>query len=312
MSRTNPARFAEAVRRGLAIFFGAAGVLALCGAMTVLSPLLALVMAIPSILLGVGIWRYWGVARWAALGACFWLLAGALLAPLAITVPLEYGEFENIALAEGLTWILAGVSALAGYWGLQYLRSPAARAAYARSKWIGVQAEGESPSTVTGSAMTLLMIWGLPGMAIWVEEAKAHRQFTESPTPTSVLPDLALDGLCRYGDSRVQAMVVNRGATSGAQRFSVVFSGFRVGGGGGGSAVATVPPPGMSGLVMLEQASNPPGAETGIHDVRVTLDAYDQVRESDEANNTAEFRVRFDHDEPLSLPACRKLPEING
>lgn len=306
----DPARKAESVRRGLAVFFVVAGLLALYGARSLVWT--SLVMGIPSILLGVGLWRFWSFARLFGMGVCVFLLVGAFATPLIITVPIGYREFENPLRVEVLSWAFAGAIGLLGYWGLQYLRSPAARDAYAHSNRVRAAFDAESPSITGSMAMAVFGVWLMPMLLVWSKETEAARRDPPRVVAPTTLPDLVVTGLCLRGDSLVQAVIANRGAAGSSRKFSVAYSSLRVGGGAGGSSLARVPTAGTSGLVALDRAINPLDTETEALDVRIAIDESDQVRESDESNNRTTFPIVFKYFHPGNLPRCPELPEING
>lgn len=306
----DPARKAESVRRGLSVFFVIAGLLALYAARSTVWTALAL--GIPSILLGVGLWRFWGAARLFGMGVCLLLLIGAFVTPLVITVPIGYQQFENPRRVEFLSWAFAGAIGLLGYWGLQYLRSPAARAAYAHSDRLRDAFDRESSSIAGTMALTVFGIWLMPSFMVWGKETEASRRGPARVIAPTTLPDLTVTGLCLRGDSLVQAVIANRGQAGSTKRFSVAYSSLRVGGGGGGTSMARVPTAGTSGLVTLDRAINPLDTATEALDARISIDAPDEVRESDESNNQATFPIVFKYFYPGNLPSCPELPEING
>jgi len=343
-----PARKAESVRRGLAAFFVAAGLLAVYASTSVLTLTVALMLGLPSITLGIGIWRYWGLARWAALGTCFLMVISAFALPLIVRVPISVGEFANPARVEYMSWGFAGALGLLGFWGLQYFRSPASKADFARSADMRAAFEAESSSVVVTSALFMFGFWLVPVGVVWSEQshptasrpagsarrpAQSSQFEVESPANTSArpvpssdlaenpprdsgpqdpAPDLVITGLCRRGDSMVQAEIANRGQSGSNRNYSITYSSLRVGGGGGGVSWGRVPPPGTSGLVGLDRAINPFDTENEGLDVRLSIDSGNHVRESDEANNKAVFPIVFRFYLPDNLPRCPKLPEMNG
>lgn len=334
-----PARKAAAVRRGLAAFFVAAGLLAVYASTSVLSRTVALMLGLPSIALGVGIALRWGLARWAALGTCFLMLLGAFALPLIIRVPISVGEFENPGRVEYLGWGFAGAFGLLGFWGLQYFRSPASKEEFGRSSDMRTAFERESPSVVVTSALVMFTFWLLPVGVVWSEqsghgssapargtrrplppepagEMQVERPEPAGPAPVSdaqgpPLPDLVVTDLCRRGDSMVHAILANRGNAGSSQKFVISYSGLRVGG-GGGTSLARVPPAGTSGLVGLDRAINPNETETENLDVRLDVDATKQVDERNEGNNQVTIPIVFDYFYPGNLQPCPTLPEMNG
>jgi hypothetical protein len=307
-----PARKAEAVRRGLAAFFVAAGLLVAYGATSVLTTAVALMLGLPSILLGIGIWRHWFLARWAAMGVCFLMVIGAFAVPLIVTLPIAAGDFANPARVEFMSWAFAGAFGLLGFWGLQYFRSPAAKGAFARSAEMRAAFKTESPSIVVTSALLAFTVWLMPVGMVWSEQWAPGRTRAAGSGRQVLLPDLVVTGLCLRGDSMVHAEIANRGQSSSSRKFSIAYSSLRIGGGGGGSSLARVPRAGTVGLVGLDRAINPFDTENEGLDVRLSVDSTDQVRESDEDNNKARFPIVFKFYHPGNLPPCPKLPEING
>jgi len=311
-SLMQPARKAEAVRRSLSVFFIVGGLLATFGTEAIFSRAVGMMLGLPAVALGIAIFRYWSLARWAGMGACFLLLILAFALPLIITVPLEYHEFENARRAEYLTWAFAGAFGLIGYWGLQYFRAPAAKEAFAHSAEMLAAFRGESSSVVVTAALTVFCVWLMPAGIVWSEQTSAARTPAHGAGRKPILPDLVATGLCRVGDSLIQVEIANRGAGGSAAKYAVSYSALRVGGGGSGVSSARVPLAGTSGLVALDHASNPYEIDSASLKVKVTVDTGNTVRESNESNNTATFPIVFEYLSPSNLPKCPRLPEING
>jgi hypothetical protein len=308
-----PARKAQAVRRGLVAFFILAGALIAYGMAKALSPGFGMLLALPYVLIGIGLAWHRGLARWAAMGACFWMIVGAFALPLLITVPITYGQFENPRLAELASWAVAGAMGLLGYRGLQYLRSPAAKATFASSARMRAAFAAESGSVVVVSAAVLLL-WLVPVSLLWSEQSPAltdhgMRTLTES----SALPDLEITGLCKIGSyGLVKAIVANRGRGSSDRSFVIVYSNVSAGDDNGGNSVARVPDPGTSGVVTLDRATNLRASITETVEVSLTIDSQNQVLESNERNNKARLPIVFASHEPGNLPICLlELPEID-
>jgi hypothetical protein len=308
-----PARKAQAVRRGLAAFFVAAGLLAVHASTSVLTLTVALLLGLPAVLLGIGIWLRWGLARWAAMGTCFLMLIGAFAVPLIVRVPISVGDFANPARVEYMSWAFAGALGLLGFWGLQYFRSPASKAEFARSADMQAAFRAESPSVVVTSALFMFTFWLVPVGVVWSEQSQTARKAPSSRAARrELLPDLVVTGLCLRGNSLVQAEIANRGEAGSSRRFMISYSSLRAGGGGSGTSVARVPPAGTSGLVGLDRAINPHETDTAGLDVRVSVDSGKTVDESDEGNNEATFPIVFQYFHPGNLQPCPKLPEMNG
>jgi hypothetical protein len=282
------------------------------------------------------------------MGACFLMVIFAFAVPLLIKVPLSIGEFANAERVEYMSWGFAGAFGLLGFWGLQYFRSSAAKAEFARTADMRAAFRAESPSVVVTSALFMFGFWLVPVGVVWVEQShstgieakRGARRPVQSPDPEidsaandaarlasssdlaespargpasrDPAPDLVVTGLCRRGESMVHAEIANRGQAGASGNYAITYTSLRVGGAGGGTSLARVPPPGTSGLVGLDRAINPLDTENEGLDVRLTVDSANQIHESDEANNQTVVPVVFRFYLPDNLPRCPKLPEING
>jgi hypothetical protein len=307
-----PAHKAQAVRRSLSAFFVIGGMLAFLGVPSIFTHTVAALLGLPSIALGIGVWRYWSIARWAGMGACFLLLVAAFALPLIITVPLEYNQFESPRRAEYLAWAFAGAFGLIGYWGLQYFRAPATKEAYAHSAEMLAAFRGESSSVVVTAALTVFCVWLMPSAIVWSEQSAEAQSLARNTDPKAMLPDLKVTGLCLQGDSLVQAVVANGGRSGSSVIHTVSYTTLQPGGPGPDASSARVPKAGSSGLVALDHAINPIESDGEYFSVRVIVDAHDQIRESNERNNARDFSIVFKDVYPGNLPKCPPLPEING
>jgi hypothetical protein len=306
-----PVRKAEAVRRSLAVFFVTGGVLAYFGAPAAFSRNVALMLGLPAIALGIGIWRYWTVARWAGMGACFLMMIGAFATPLVMAGALEYHEFANPRRAEYLGWAFAGAFGLIGYWGLQYFRAPATKESYAHSAEMLATFRGESSSVVVTAALSLFCFWLLPVGIVWSEQADAARTPANDGARKPELPDFVVSDLCMDRESQVNAIVANHGARSSPQRVQLMFSGKRDDGKTTGRATMVSPAARSSGLVRAGWAVDPPARAGYGLELLVTIDSANAVKELDETNNTLFFPLVFKDHVPFNLRSCPELPDLD-
>jgi hypothetical protein len=278
--------------------------------------------ALTSLLLiavGIGVVRNWRWARWLAMGACFLAIVGAFLAPVLLYTWQRFPGVEDQSRHVLMFSAFAATFGYLGYKGLEYFRSELAHQDYAGDAFARSLLREEGSKAVVYSAMTWVVVWIIlgsihvraqdPGSALTMHRpAKTIERESASPRSGAAraareLPDLVITRLCLNDDAQVMADVENRGDGSSPRGYQISYTDPRFRG-SQERPVSLVLEPGQHVLVLLDRATRLRGVAEMHLPVDVAVDRINQIRESDEANNTLRFVIEFRGTAPVNLPSC--------
>lgn len=336
---------ANSVQRGIPILLIVVGVFALRTKGEPGAPLADFVAGVIAIVFAGALFLKLRLARWLALGACFLAIVGACTLPALLFVrdPLRsFDPYASTAFTNALLSVFGFAFGGLGYKGLKYYRSDLARVEHYPRSMRPQDITPEHSKAVLLSAIVwagLFALGGVAGMSMprWLFNVALHRaqpQPARVPKPTFLrvpaassdspaasdsdaaappaapdLPDLIPMDLCLQGPD-VAVAYINAGTSTmerfrlaatenGYERSSQRFDTFRV------------PNPGELAFAKIAQAHSvvmSPGTDARF---TVTLDADNQIAESDESDNTRAFPVFRGRDGKLDLRPCDQLQLIS-
>lgn len=264
--------------------------------------------------------RWW--ARWLALGLCFVMIMAAAVLPVLRFLLQPEGTSQGAVLANSLfTVFLLALGGIA-YRALSYYRSQLGRREYAGNPERETRLESEGSLAVIGSACAWLLVFAgigylgtsLPTTLIATRDAErdaqrelaARRDADAARQPeiraAEAGPDLVPVGLCRGGDTLVVLAYENRGITSRVREFEITYTDKWWDPRSWARAPAKLPPPGGVGVVALGLIGSMGGEDDHLARVLVSLDAGNDIQESDESNNDPEYALSWNSF--MNLPTC--------
>ena len=318
--------------------WGFAGLLIFAGAMFFHSqwrdgmPTGDVMVCAASVLLGFGLLLGLPVARWLALGVCFLLIVIAIVLPVLRFLLQPEGTSPGAVFSNALFAVFMITFGGIGYRALSYFRSPLGRRDYAGTPEREERLQKEGSSAVAVSAGVWVLFFAVSGLAglrlptqlVVTRDAEADsareiaawraRQGPEAPAASDAAPppqpgeltgpDIAPIGLCSSGDMLVVLAYENLGSAS-EQDFRISYNDKSWDTRSRSSVDGNVLPPGKVGLAALGFIGSLGGEEDSMNLVSVFLDSRNDVRESDEDNNDAEYSLSWRTF--ADLPSCESL-----
>jgi hypothetical protein len=284
-------------------------------------------------LLGFGLLLNLSVARWLALGVCFLLIVAAIVLPVLRFLLQPPGTSPGAVFSNALFAVFMITFGGIGYRALSYLRSQLGRSEYAGTPEREERLQKEGSSAVALSAGAWVLFFGaswfagmrLPTQLVLTSDAEADsarelaawraQEGPESPAASDAAPppqrrdptgpDIAPVGLCSSGEMLVVMAYENLGRASRDEDFKISYNDKSWDTRSRSSVDGKLPPPGNVGLAALGYIGSLGGEEDSMNLVRVFLDSRDDVRESDEVNNDAEYSLSWRSF--ADLPSCESL-----
>ena len=323
--------------------WGFAGLLIFAGAMFFHSqwregmPTGDIVVCAASVLLGFALLMNLHPARWLALGVCFLLILAAIVLPVLRFLLQPPGTSPGAVFSNSLFAVFMITFGGIGYRALGYFRSQLGRREYAGT------AEREERLGKEGSSAVVLSagVWVLFFLATWFAgmrlptqlvmtrdaEADSARELAawraqdgpEKPAASDAAPppvkrrdvtgpDLAPIGLCRSGDMLVVMAYENLGRTARDGDFQISYNDKSWDPRSRATVDGKLPSPGSIELAALGFIGGMGGEEDRMNLVRVSLDSDDNIRESDEDNNDADYWLSWSSFP--DLPTCESLQSV--
>lgn len=287
-------------------------------------------------LLGFGLLLNLLVARWLALGVCFLLIVAAIVLPVLRFLLQPPGTSPGAVFANALFAVFMITFGGIGYRALSYFRSQLGRQDYAGTpeREEHLQKEGSSAVAVSAGAWVLFFAASgfagmrLPTQLVMTRDAEADsarelaawraQEGPESPVASDTAPpperrdltgpDIAPIGLCGSGEMLVVMAYENLGRATREEDFQISYNDKSWDPRSRSIVDGKLPPPGGVGLAALGYIGSLGGEDDRMNLVRVSLDSGNDVRESDEDNNDAEYSLSWRNFG--DLPACESLQSV--